>query len=59
MAGSANFDPLAYRAFLQRKREEVERWPEWKKHAAEAIFAPKIPETEAPGTKSTPAPGSE
>lgn len=35
-------DPGTYRAFLQRKREEVEAWPEWKRRAAEAAFAPKI-----------------
>jgi len=43
MAGRTDeFDPEEYRKFLRQKRKEVEGWPDWKKRAAEASFAPKL-----------------
>lgn len=41
------FDHSAYRAFLQRKREEVAQWPAWKHRAAEAGFAPRLSDEES------------
>lgn len=48
-----SLDAVAYREFLERKRQEVETWPAWKKDAAAAAFAPRlVDESPSPQPKS-------